>query len=81
MAVAMPDRRPHIDTVEQLPRFGRVEHRHLALLCSVARAPDATGLYGTTCAGDDSVEQVTDRCRTLLDGRDRRYLCVNERHT
>lgn len=48
MAVAMPDRRPHIDTVEQLPRFGRVEHRHLALLCGVARATSATGLYGTT---------------------------------
>ncbi|MBY8609691.1 hypothetical protein K7N18_33250, partial [Burkholderia arboris] len=37
--------------VEQLPRFGRVEHRHLTLLCSVARASGATGLYGTTWPG------------------------------
>ena len=46
-AVTQPDRHPHIDTVEQLLRFSRVEHWHLALLCGVGRALHRRGgMYG-----------------------------------
>jgi hypothetical protein len=65
--IAQAHRRCHIDTVQELPRLARLEHRRLALARAVARpAHRGGGIHRHDLAGHQPVEQMPDRGQALL---------------